>query len=342
VKATKAAIVLFVFIVLLVQVSTVMALIYNPGVVPGNYVKLGNFTSTDPSISVYSQMDWLKYEVTTISGENVTLMTTGAFKNGTAITGNGGSAIFNIATSTVNGYSTTNAPVIPSNLNQGDQIPNTTSNVTKTENRNYLGQSRTVNIVEQVQTQSDATFKGTFVYDRSSGIVLEVSMERTNSTATASVSFSVIETNVFGATPTPSPASAMTASLSESASALNYGNTVNFTVSTDGGVPPYNFTWYVDGQVSASSSLPYFSINSLPVGSHHVYVKVNDANGNSATTLANAFEVLPALNPSSTPHSTPSPSIVSIWENNIVWYFIGGAAIAFVVLLVLFLLRRKG
>jgi hypothetical protein len=142
-------------------------------------------------------------------------------------------------------------------------------------------------------------------------------------------------------TPTPSPTPTITASLSESASALNYGNKINFTVSVDGGVPPYTFTWYVDGQIAETSPSQYYSTNTMQVGSHHVYVQVIDANDNRATTLANSFEVLPALNPSSTGHSTPSPNIVSLWGNNIILYFVAVAVVVIVVLLVIFILKRK-
>jgi hypothetical protein len=38
---------------------------------------------------------------------------------------------------------------------------------------------------------------------------------------------------------------------------------------------------------------------------------------------------------------TQSPNIANVWGNNILWYFIGGAAIAFVVLFIFFLSRRK-
>ena len=105
--------------------------------------------------------------------------------------------------------------------------------------------------------------------------------------------------------PTPSP-TRVVVSLSESASALNYGNTINFTSSAEGGTPPYTYTWYIDSQGSQSSVSPYFSTNSLPVGSHHVFVQVNDANGNSATTNTVSFEVLPASSPSSSIPEFPS------------------------------------
>jgi len=114
-------------------------------------------------------------------------------------------------------------------------------------------------------------------------------------------------------TPIPTPWQTPTpiiVSLSESASALNYGNTINFTVSADGGEPPYTYTWYVDGQLTVTSNSQYFSTDSLPVGSHHVYVQVNDADNNSAKTLTVEFNVLPvsSTSPSSNPSSSSSPT----------------------------------
>jgi hypothetical protein len=105
------------------------------------------------------------------------------------------------------------------------------------------------------------------------------------------------------ASPSPSPTPTVIVSLSESASALDYGVKINFTATANGGIPPYTFDWYVDNRSSGSGSSPYFSIDSMPVGSHHVYVQVNDAKGNSAITNTVEFYVLPTSNLS------PSPSI---------------------------------
>jgi hypothetical protein len=105
-------------------------------------------------------------------------------------------------------------------------------------------------------------------------------------------------------TPTSSPA--VTASLSESASALNYGNSINFTVSAEGGMPPYTYAWYMDNQIAQTSASQYFSTNTQAVGSHHVYVQVTDANNSSATTLTVEFYVLPVS--STSPSSSLSPS----------------------------------
>ncbi len=98
--------------------------------------------------------------------------------------------------------------------------------------------------------------------------------------------------------------------LSESASALNYGETVTFTASPpDGGTSPFTFTWYMDNQqaqVVQRNDSDFFSTNTLPVGSHHVYVEVKDANGNIATTNTVEFNVIPAS--SSSPYATQEPS----------------------------------
>ncbi len=108
--------------------------------------------------------------------------------------------------------------------------------------------------------------------------------------------------------PASSPTPPLTANLSESASSLNYGSTLNFTVSTSGGTPPYIYTYNVDGQFLPATPSPYYSTNSS-VGSHHVFVTVIDRNGNSANTLTVEFNVLP-VSTSTSPGTSSSPSFI--------------------------------
>jgi parallel beta-helix repeat protein len=102
----------------------------------------------------------------------------------------------------------------------------------------------------------------------------------------------------------------MNASLSESASALNFGNTVNFTVSVEGGNAPFTYAWYIDGELVENSTSPHYATNSQAVGSHHVYVEVKDADNNTAKTLSPEFNVLPSLTymPSSSASPTQQPT----------------------------------
>lgn len=81
----------------------VSALEYNVGVTKGQYVKYGNFVGIGPGIEVFNDYDWLKLEITDVSGKEATLLSTGQFKNGAAIPGNGSIAVWNVETGTENG-----------------------------------------------------------------------------------------------------------------------------------------------------------------------------------------------------------------------------------------------
>lgn len=103
---------------------------------------------------------------------------------------------------------------------------------------------------------------------------------------------------------TPTPTIVMSASLSGSVSVLDFANTINFTVIVEGGVAPYSYAWYLDNELVDVTSSPYYFTDKPTVGSHHIYVKVSDANNNIAQTLAAEFNVLPSQNYS--PTNSPS------------------------------------
>ncbi len=64
-------------------------------------------------------------------------------------------------------------------------------------------------------------------------------------------------------TPTLTPAP-LTASLAESASALNFGETINFTVTVQGGQAPYTYEWFIDNQPINTISSPYYAPTRQP------------------------------------------------------------------------------
>ena len=70
-------------------VLPVLAVTYSPGVVSGQYVKYSNFVGVGPGVEFFNDYDWLKLQVTDVSGKAVTLLSTSQYKNGTAIAGNG-------------------------------------------------------------------------------------------------------------------------------------------------------------------------------------------------------------------------------------------------------------
>ena len=60
------------FVLLVMFAAPVLAVEYNVGVSAGQYVKYGNFYV----LNIPAEYDWEKAEVTAVSGEGVTLLTT--------------------------------------------------------------------------------------------------------------------------------------------------------------------------------------------------------------------------------------------------------------------------
>jgi hypothetical protein len=190
-------------------VLPVLAVTYNPGVEAGQYVKYGNFVGVGQGVEAFNDYDWLKLQVTDVSGAAVTLLSTSQFKNGTATAGNGTISVWNIETGTKDGVPSTQGSIIAANLNQGDPIPPpNTYVVNSTERRTYLGVSRTVNVLDASLSTDSYNATLTYVYDKASGMLLESSTQTTTQAqpqpVVTTISYSVIETNIFGST-NPSP-----------------------------------------------------------------------------------------------------------------------------------------
>jgi hypothetical protein len=81
--------------------------------------------------------------------------------------------------------------------------------VNRTETRTYLGVSRTVNILDITLSTPDYNTSLSYVYDRTSGMLLESTTQTITQAqpqpVRATISYSIIETNIFGSTPTSSP-----------------------------------------------------------------------------------------------------------------------------------------
>jgi hypothetical protein len=187
----------------------VLAQTYNPGVTTGQYVKYGNFVGVGQGAEAFNDYAFLKLQVTDVSGKDVTLLSTSQFKNGTATAGNGTTSVWNVETGTQNGVPSTQGPIIAANLNQGDLIPPpNTYAVNRTESRTYLGADRIVNILEASLSTPSYNATLTYVYDKASGMLLESTTQTITQAepepVTTTISYSVIETNIFGST-NPSP-----------------------------------------------------------------------------------------------------------------------------------------
>jgi hypothetical protein len=200
--------IIFATVILIALALPVFAVDYNPGVNEGQYIKYGNFVGNGQGFETFNDYGFLQLQITSVSGKEVTLLSTGQFKNGTVLPGDGTKAVWNIETGTQDGTPSTQGPIIAANLNQGDPIPPpNTYSVNQTENRTYLGSSRTVNILNVQISTPDYNSTLTYVYDKPSGMLLESSTQTTTASdpqpVTSSYSYSVIETNIFSSAQNP-------------------------------------------------------------------------------------------------------------------------------------------
>jgi hypothetical protein len=130
------------------------------------------------------------------------LLSTGQFKNGVAIPGNGSTTVWNVEAGTEDGNPSTQGPIIAANLVQGDAIPPpNTYTLNKTEDRTYLGVSRSVNILDVEISTPDYDTTLTYIYDKISGMLVESTSKTTQTQpepVTSEYSYIITETNIFG------------------------------------------------------------------------------------------------------------------------------------------------
>jgi hypothetical protein len=175
-------------------VVPVLAVDYNPDVSVGQWVEYGNHVLDGQE----TEVNRTRVEVVAVSGKEVTLSTWTEYRNGTDETVD---KIYNVETGTVDGQpaSFPGGAIIAANLNEGDAIPPVDLGyiVNTTETRTYLGVSRSVNIVSYSLSGEGYTLSETFVYDKASGMLLELEGEAVVGEVTQTYSHSIIDTNIF-------------------------------------------------------------------------------------------------------------------------------------------------
>ncbi|MFB3888440.1 MAG: hypothetical protein ACE14S_03050 [Candidatus Bathyarchaeia archaeon] len=111
--------------------------------------------------------DWVRIEITNVSGLTIRHVYTIHFKDGTETQVNGQTDL----TSTSgwsNGFR--GVPIYPANLNVGDTVPTGNLRVKATETRTYLSGLRETNLV----TWNDTTDYGYCSFDRQTGMLVEL------------------------------------------------------------------------------------------------------------------------------------------------------------------------
>jgi hypothetical protein len=186
-------------------VAPARAVDYNPGVSVGQWIKYGNYVVTTPAETVISP-DWSMIEVIGVSGKEVTLRTTGAYMNGSAIPAY--EMTCNIETYRISeGVFEYQTYLLAGDLNQGDKTLNVAdaNTINKTETRTILGTSRSVNILNFTNSYAGQNMKSILIYDKASGMSLGMEMEITiiEPAVTYTNSYSIIDTNIFDVEPIP-------------------------------------------------------------------------------------------------------------------------------------------
>ncbi len=200
-------VVVIVGVLLVAVVAPTLALAYCPGVSVGQWVKYGNFIGIVQGLGGESDLDWMKLEVVTVTGKEVTLHASGKFKNGSATPEE--SAVYNVEVGTMNGNPSIYGPIIAANLNEGDVLPipppNPPLKINKTETRTYMGVSRSVNILNTTISTTEYFSRQIVIYDKDSGMMLEIEISTTMPTENQKISFNAIDTNIFAISSTPTP-----------------------------------------------------------------------------------------------------------------------------------------
>jgi hypothetical protein len=242
---------------LITSATRVLAVDYNPGVSPGYYV---NFDDSS------------RIEVTAVSGKTIT------YYNRDHIL-----CVYDLETGMTNGTQYYISHIIAANLYEGDAIPpaSQTLKVEKTETRTFLGQSRSVNIVNSTTMFGNYMYR---VYDRATGMMLESQTEGHTVTA--------IQTNIFTAA-TPSSTPTLTPEATPTPTPTSQPTATPMTT------PPLTPTLAVTAapthtSSAASTPTPMSSLTESP---------------SSSPTYSQSPAIQPTVSSTSTPSPTASPSL---------------------------------
>lgn len=198
------------FVVLVVPVG---ATEYNPGVQVGYWVEYRNLVSGGiGNPEGFNVTEWMKMEVTLVTGNRVTVHTSRMLMNGTFQ--DGYDYVFDVATGETDRSADAanlwnNYLVVAGNLAEGSDthlavlLPKGSAAmfINKTETKNLLGLNRTVNIVdynESVNAIPDYSYEFHAVYDQATGMLLDLNYSLTSQSIPSGnevVSYSAAEIN---------------------------------------------------------------------------------------------------------------------------------------------------
>ena len=184
-------------LVLMVPVTPVLAAEYTVGVKVGDWIEYDVNSSwsvpeTEPSGFRY---DWVKLEVQSLSGTDVTLLATVHYRDGTEETNT-------ISWDVARGGAEPWPWIIPADLKTGDAIAfGSDMLINDTVTRTYVAASRSVNVLNMSQSFEATTSMWGFYWDQPTGVLLELFVNISSPTGTGILRYEAIRTNIWGPIP---------------------------------------------------------------------------------------------------------------------------------------------
>ncbi len=201
-----------VVVAVLVLGMTPISVAQEVGVEEGDWVKYGHFTAswsgtgTEDALATLKDIDWMKVEVKSVSGTEVTAETTILYKNGATTPSS--TTTIDVATGEGTGGGLFIViMLIAADLEEGDSIPQqygSALEINGTVTRIYCGATRSVNFIELTVSTPEGTSTAEAYWDQATGVLMETSISASVTTPTAQsleFSFKAIETNIWSSTP---------------------------------------------------------------------------------------------------------------------------------------------
>lgn len=182
---------------LMVPVASALAAEYTVGVKVGDWIEYDVDSSwsdpeTEPSGFRY---EWVKLEIQSLDGTEVTVLATIRYRDGTEETNT-------ISWDLERGGAEPWPWIIPADLTAGDPIAvGSDMIIDETVTRTYIGASRKVNLLDMSQSYEDTTSTWSFYWDQPTGVLLELLVNISSPTGTGMLTYEVIGTDVWGPVP---------------------------------------------------------------------------------------------------------------------------------------------
>jgi hypothetical protein len=87
----------------------------------------------------------------------------------------------------------------------------------------------------------------------------------------------------------------LSVTISAFSTSVNVGQTIIFTSNVAGGVPPYSYQWYVNGNTVSGATSSSYTFSSNSPGTYSIYLKVTDSSGTSESSNDITITVNPPL-----------------------------------------------